>query len=177
MNTNEPDLPHMTSETEQPDDFRAMVIGGVLIFIITFIPFAVLSCCLPHIFGALLAIHLFTSQYSLSMTAREGIKLGILTCLLGGLSSWVVAMLLYFLFDYQIGGKEVEWMTLTMAEKFSGEEAIEQVKIEMERQRAQGLSMLQIGIGLISNILFVCVSGLIGGSIGAKIFKRDPNNL
>lgn len=177
MTTNEPDLPHMTGETEQPDDFRAMMIGATMIFIIAFIPFAVFACCLPQIFGSLLAVHLFTSQYSLTLTTGRAIKLGILTCLLGGLSSWVVAMLLYFLFDYQVGAKEGEWIGLTIAEKIGGPEALEQAKIAMEQQRAQGLGMLQIVTGLIATVLFGCVSGLIGGSIGAKIFKQDPNNL
>jgi hypothetical protein len=177
MNTNEPYQPHMHGESEQPDDFKAMMIGAVFIFIIAFIPYAVLACCLPQIFGALLAVHLFTSQYSYTLTTGQGIKLGILTCLLGGLSAWVASMGMYFLFDYQVGAKEGEWISLTIAEKVGGAQAVEQAKAAIAEQQAKGLGMLQIGIGLISSILFACISGLIGGSIGAKLFQRAPNNL
>ena len=177
MNTNEPEFPQMTGETEQPDDFRAMMTGATMIFIIAFIPYATLACCLPHIIGSLLAVHLFTSQYSLTLPTGRGIKLGILTCLLGGLSVWVVAMGLYFLFDYQVGAKEGEWLALTIAEKVGGPEALEQAKVAMEQQQAKGLGMVEIVIGFISSVVFACVSGLIGGAIGAMLFKRDPNNL
>ena len=177
MNTNEPELPHVTGETEQPDDFRAMMIGASMIFIIAFIPYATFACCLPHIIGALLAIHLFTSQYSLTLSTGRGIKLGISTCLLGGLSAWVVAMGLYFLFDYRVGAKEGELIGLTIAEKIGGPEALEQAKAVMEQQQAKGMGMFEIVIGLISSVFFACVSGLIGGGIAAKLFKRDPNNL
>ncbi len=177
MNTNEPELPDLMGQNEPPDNFRAMAMGATMIFIIAFIPFAVFGCCLPQILGSLLAIHLFTSQYSLTLTAGQGIKLGILTCLLGALSSWVVSMGLYFLFDYQIGAREIEWLVLTLVEKTGNQEALEQTKAEFERQKALGLSMPQIIMGLVVTIVFASLSGLIGGAIGAKLFQRSPNNL
>lgn len=174
MDSNEPEIPTGPLEVEDPDDFKAMLSGAALIFVVSFIPFAALTCCLPQIIGALLAIHLFTSKYSLTLTTGRGIKLGILTCLMGAMSAWVVAMGVYFLFDYQVGGKEGEWIALTIAEKVGGPEALEAAKEAMAQQKAQGMGIAQIAGGFVAGAVFACISGLLGGSIGAAIFKRGP---
>lgn len=174
METIEPDIPQPTDATEEPDDFKAMAIGAAVIFVISFIPFAALTCCLPHIIGALLAIHLFTSKYSLTLTSGQGIKLGIFTCLMGAMAAWVVAMGLYFLLDYQVGAKEGEWIALTIAEKVGGQEALDQAKEAMEQQKSQGLGFAQIAGGFAGAAVFACISGLVGGAIGAAVFKRGP---
>lgn len=174
MDSNEPEIPTGPEEIEEPDDFKAMLSGAGLIFIVAFIPFAAFSCCLPQIAGALLAVHLFTSKYALTLTTGRGIKLGILTCLMGGMSAWVVAMGVYFLFDYQVGGKEGEWIALTIAEKVGGPDAVEQAKEAMAQQKSQGMGIAQIAGGFIGGAVFACISGLLGGSIGAAIFKRGP---
>ena len=172
MNQNEPDLQDQTFETEEPDQFKAMMIGASVIFVIAFIPFATLACCLPQVIGGLVALHLFTSQYSLTLSSGKAIKLAVLTCLMGAIASWVVAMGLYLGFDYQVGARESEWLALTMAEKLGGEEALEQAKLAMEQQKAEGLNFKNIVIGFVASTVFACVSGLISGAIGAAVFKR-----
>lgn len=163
-------------EAEEPDQFKAMMIGASVIFVIAFVPYAVLTCCLPQVIGALVAVHLFTSQYSLTLTMGKGIKLAILTCLMGGIASWVVAMGLYLGFEYQVGAKESEWLALTLAEKFGGEQAVEQTKLALEQQQAEGLNFKNIVLGFGGTLVFACFSGLIGGSIGAAVFKRGEAN-
>ena len=172
MNQNEPDLPPLMAETEEPDSFKAMMIGASMIFVIAFIPFATLSCCLPQVLGALLAVHLFTSESSLTLRKGAAIKLAVGTCLLGAMASWVVAMGLYLGFDYQVGAKESEWLALTLAEKMGGEQAVEQAKAALEQQKAEGLGFKNIVIGFVASIVFACVSGLLGGAIGSAVFQR-----
>lgn len=176
MDSNTPDLPTDSVEIEEPDDFKAMLTGAALIFVISFIPFAALTCCLPQLIGALLAVHLFTSKYGLTLTAGRGIKLGILTCLMGAMAAWAVAMGVYFLFDYQVGGREGEWIALTISEKVGGPEAVEKAREAMEQQKAQGMGLAQIAGGFVMAAVFACISGLIGGSIGSAIFKRGPKD-
>lgn len=172
MNQNEPEMPQQMTEIEEPDSFKSMMIGAAVIFVIAFVPFATLSCCLPQVIGALLAVHLFTSKYLLTLGKGEAIKLAIGTCLMGAMASWVVAMGLYLGFDYQVGAKESEWMALTLAEKMGGEQAVEQAKAALEQQQAEGLSFKNMVIGFVASVLFACVSGLLGGVIGAAVFQR-----
>ena len=96
-----------------------MMIGAGFIFVISLIPFSFVLCCLPQIAGAMLAIHLFTKWYRLTLTYGEGIKLGILTALLGGLAAWVVGVAVMLLFNYQMHVKEVQDMMLKLFSHFN----------------------------------------------------------
>ncbi|XOV71357.1 MAG: hypothetical protein ACFHW5_22030 [Verrucomicrobiota bacterium] len=84
----------------------------------------------------------------------------------------LVAIGLYLGFDYQVGARESEWVSLTLAEKLGGEKAVEQTRLALEQQKAEGLSLKNIVIGFVASTVFACLSGLIGGAIGAAVFKR-----
>ncbi len=158
---------------EAPDDFKPMLIGAALIFVIGLIPFSALLCCLPQLGGALLAVHLFTATYRLTISYGRGIKLGILTCLVGGLALWVVAIAARLLFNYQFGAKESETIAVFFA-KFGGPEAVKAVQDAIAAQQAQELGVAQILIQLLATAVFAAVLGLIGGALGAVLFKRGP---
>lgn len=182
MTPTDPELPNPNpaAEMEEPDDFKAMLAGATVIFVVSFIPYAALTCCLPQIIGTLLALHLFTSKYALTITAGRGIKLGILTCLMGGIAAWAVGTAIYFLFNYQVGREVGEMMFnfgLQMAEKGGNQEAVAQMKEQFAQQQAQGLTMAQIALGLLFGVIFAAIAGLIGGAIGAALFKRGPKEV
>ncbi len=177
MNPSDPEIPNPIDEVEEPDDFKAMLTGAVLIFVVAFIPFASLSCCLPHVAAALLAVHLFTSKYALTLTAGRAMKLGIFTCLMGALAAWTVAMAIYFLFDYQVGAKDGEFIAMKFAEMSGDPNAIEKVREALEQQQASGLGVLQIAMSLLGSAAIAAVAGVIGGAIGAALFKRGPKEL
>ena len=162
----------MIPPIEEPDDFQAMLIGATLIFVVSFIPYASFTCCLPHLAGALLAVHLFTRKCRLTISYGRGIKLGILTCLMGGLAAWAVMLGIRMLFDYQVGAKEGAALTLWLVEKMGNPEAVKQVKEAMEAQQAQGVTVRQVLGGLAGVGVFASLSGLIGGALGALLFKR-----
>ena len=79
MNPSEPELPPPVEAFNEPDDFPAMLVGATLVFVASVTPYLSIAagCCLPQILGALLAIHLFTSKYALTLTAGRAMKLGI----------------------------------------------------------------------------------------------------
>jgi len=172
MNPTTPEPTAVIPPVEEPDDFQAMLIGAALIFVVSFIPYASFSCCLPYLVGALLAVHLFTGKYRLTISYGRGIKLGILTCLMGGLATWVVMLAIRLLFDYQVGAKEGTALTLWLVEKMGNPEAVKQVKEAMEAQQAQGVTVGQVLGGLAGVGVFASLSGLIGGALGALLFKR-----
>jgi len=165
--------PSSPPSVEEPDDFQAMLIGAGIIFVVSFIPYASMSCCLPHLIGALVAVHLFTRKYGLTLSYGKGIKLGVLTCLMGGLTAWVVVMALMLLFGYQVGAKEGETIALFFA-KMGGPEAVEKAKEALAAQKSQGLTVVQVVLGFVSACVFTAISGVIGGALGAAIFKRGP---
>lgn len=164
-----------TDPVEKPDDFQAMLIGGGLVFILSIIPFVnFLGCCLIiQILGSLLAIHVYTNKYKLTLSPGKGIMLGILTCLLGGIAAFVLTMILQKL-GLDFSQQFMQEQMIKMAENFGGPEAAEQVREEIERQNIEGVGVVQIVIGLVISVIFNSVGGLIGGAIGAAVFKRAP---
>jgi hypothetical protein len=157
-----------------------MLIGAGVIFAISFIPFASLACCLPQVGAALLTLHLFTAKYGLTLSAGRAMKLGIFTCLMGSLAAWAVAMAIYFLFNYQVGKEVAEMIfsfSIQMAEKGGNTQAVDQMKEQFAQQQAQGLGPAQIAMGLFGSAAFAAISGVIGGAIGAALFKRGPKEM
>ena len=167
-----------TDPVEKPDDFQAMLMGGGLVFILSIIPFVnFLGCCLIiQILGALLAVHIYTKKYNLTISAGKGIVLGILTCLLGGIAAFVVTMILQKL-GLDVGQQMIQEQMIQFAENYMGPEAAEQMREEIERQRAQGMGAVQVVVGLIFSVIFNALGGLIGGAIGAAVFKRAPEEI
>lgn len=179
MNPSDPELPNAVTTADEPDDFKAMLIGATLIFVVSLIPYVNLAstCCLPQIVGALVAVHLFTAKYSLTLSAGRAMKLGIFTCLMGMLAAWAVGMALLFLFNYQPGAKEVEMLVLKLVGMTGNADVVEQTRQQFELQKAQGLGLAQIAVGLIGSVIFAGIAGVIGGAIGAAIFKRGPKEM
>ena len=179
MNPSEPELPPPVEAFNEPDDFPAMLVGATLVFVASVTPYLSIAagCCLPQILGALLAIHLFTSKYALTLTAGRAMKLGIFTCLIGSLAAWAVAMALYFGFDYRLGAKESEAIVMKFVAMSGNSQAVEQTRQAFEQQRLQAIGMGQIAIQLAGGAVFAAIAGVIGGAIGAALFKRGPREM
>lgn len=160
---------------EKPDDFQAMLLGAGLVFIISVIPFVnLLGCCLiPQILGAMMAVYWFTNKYQVTISPGKGIVLGILTCLLGGIAAFVVATILQKL-GFNPVEKFTNQATIDLMEKFAGPEAAQAARDQIEKQMAQGLTALQVVIGLVVSLVVNAIGGLIGGAIGAAVFKKAP---
>ena len=160
---------------KDPDDFQAMLVGASVVFVLSVIPFVnLLGCCLiPQVLGGLLAVHWFTKKYDLTLSPGKGIILGILTCLLGGVAAFVVMTVLQ-----KLGLNPVEdFMNETvidLVEKYIPD-AADQVREEIERQKIEGPGATALVIGILSTLFFNTVGGLIGGAIGASVFKRAPS--
>ena len=160
---------------EKPDDFQAMLYGAAVVFVLSVIPFVnLLGCCLiPQILGALLAVYWFTNKYQLTISPGKGIILGILTCMLGGIAAFVVGMILQ-----KLGINPVEkftnQMTIDLMERFAGPEAADAAREQIEKQMRQGLTAIQVVIGLFVSVGLNALGGLVGGAIGAAVFKKAP---
>jgi hypothetical protein len=156
------------------DDFKAMMIGAAIIVVLSYIPYVRMGCCLLHWVGTLVAVHLFTQQYRLTLSYGGGIRLGVLTCLLGGYAAWIIGVALWLIFGTQVGAEEGRALGLFLAEKLGGAEALEAAKQQMEAQQSQGITLGQVLIGAVSVGVIAAISGVIGGAVGAALFRRGP---
>ena len=163
---------------EKPDDFQAMLIGAGLVFVISIIPFIGLTfcCCIPQILGSLLAVYWYTNKYKITISPGKGIILGILTCLLGGIASYIVGIILM-----KLGINPMESAMQAFAEAMAnwveqqaGAAEAEKVREEFAKAMSGEKTAVQIVIDLISVIAFYAIGGLIGGAIGAALFKKAP---
>lgn len=175
MNPTEPEAEQPAPTPVEPDDFKAMMIGATVIFVVAFIPFAGVLCCLPQILGALLALHLFTRQYQLTLAYGDGIKLGMLTVLIGGVSAWLISILLLMTVHYQVG-QEIMKLMVDLYTKLGPQfaQVAQKMQEQMDKQKAEGVTTNMLLLGGCMQVIMSCISGLIGGALGTAFFKRGP---
>ena len=114
----------------------------------------------------------YTKKYLLTISPGKGIILGILTCLFGGVAAFIVTIILQ-----KLGLNPVEeWMNKTLIEVLEkyAPQAVDQVREEIERQQREGPGVGTLIIGITTTVIFNALGGLIGGAIGAALFKRAP---
>ena len=159
---------------EKPDDFQAMLMGAALVFFASIIPYVnLLGCCLiPQVLGAMIAVYWFTNNYKLTVSPGKGIVLGILTCLLGGVAAFIVSIILQK-FGFNPSGDAMNELMINFFDKINPE-AGDQIREEIEKQKLEGLTAVQIIVGLVMNLVLSTIGGVIGGAIGAAVFKKAP---
>lgn len=151
-----------------------IVIGAVVTAGLSLIPFANLTCCLPMIFGGLLATFLYSRGLTSPMAMSKGITIGLVTALLGGLLTVLIIDVVWLTQGYQIGAETMKETALWIA-SLAGEEAVESVREELEATGAQELTPAAFAMQIASAATISAVGGLISGSLGAALFKGKPN--
>jgi hypothetical protein len=160
------------SQSESPDNFNSVLIGGAVIFVIGIVPFLNLinGCCLGMLLGGGVTVWHYTNQYNLSLTSGEGFKLGALAGLLGGLAGLVVSYVLIALFDYQPGKEELQELMLNI---FGSDPAVRAQMEESFREQSENiLSTSSIAISTITTMIIYPLFAGLGGIIGASLFKK-----
>ena len=147
-----------------------ILVGAGFITVVSLIPFASLTCCLPSILGGLLATWLYSTKRDGPMEMSKGITIGLLTCLLGGIAAVAVIDLIWVVFDYQIGADSMQGMMMQLGE-LMGEEVAEQMAEAMEQAAEQALTPATIAMQFASAAFISAIGGLISGSLGAALFK------
>ncbi len=160
------------SQSESPDNFNSVLIGGTVIFVIGIVPFLNLinGCCLGMLLGGGVAVWHYTNQYNLTLTSGEGFKLGALAGLLGGLAGLVVGYVLLALFDYQPGKEALQELMLNI---FGSDPATRaQMEESFREQSTNALSVSAIAIATITTAIIYPLFAGLGGIIGASLFKK-----
>ncbi len=160
------------SQSESPDNFNSVLIGGTVIFVIGIVPFLNLinGCCLGMLLGGGVTVWHYTNQYNLTLTSGEGFKLGALAGLLGGLAGLVVGYVLIALFDYQPGKEELQELMLNI---FGSDPTIRaQMEESFREPSTNALSVSAIAIATITTAIIYPLFAGLGGIIGASLFKK-----
>ncbi len=164
------------AEASEPDDFKAMLIGAVVIVVLSLVPYVRLVCCLTHLLGIWLAISLFTGRYRLTLSYGEGIRLGVLTSLLGNYGAWLIGVVLWLVMGDQPGAEEGRQLASWIAGKFGGPEAVEDARKQLAAQATAAPGLRELGVGVVVVGISAAVSGVLGGATGALMFRRGPRN-
>lgn len=162
---------------EKPSKLMPALYGGIIMGLISGIPFLNLVnclCCAGIMFGGFMAVFFFKKDLGPDMpplTNNDALALGALAGLFGALFANILAAI--FLFTIGNVGAEVIYKIVLDVYDSLGvldqmpPEAIE----EMERSiMDSGLSPVNVIVSFIVNPLF----GLVGGLIGYAVFKPKP---
>lgn len=169
------DDPPLHGEPTTPSMRKPILIGVLVTTGLSLIPFASLTCCLPMIFGGLLATFLYTRGLSSPMAMSKGITVGLITTLLGGVLTILIIDVIWLTQGYQIGAETMEKAALWIAE-LAGEEAVERVKEELEVTGPQKLTPAAFAMQIASTAAVSAIGGLISGSLGAALFRGGRGN-
>jgi hypothetical protein len=167
--------PSDRNRSQQPSMRMPILIGAIVTAGISLIPFASLTCCLPMIFGGLLATFLYSRGLTSPMAMSKGITIGLITALLGGILTVLIIDIVWLTQGYQMGAEAMKETALWIA-SLAGEEAVETVREELEATGEQQLTPAAFAMQIASTATISAIGGLISGSLGAALFKGGRGN-
>lgn len=158
----------------KPSKLNPALLGGALIAILSAVPvinFGNCFCCMWVVLGGILAAYLYQKGLpeGTSFPASDGAVVGLLAGIFGAL----FGTFLHFFFMAVIGtipARDVFEAVMEYSEEIPPE-----VAGFLEEIFAEGvISPLLVFIHLFFSVLIDAVFGLVGGLIGASLFKRKP---
>jgi len=155
----------------------SLIRGGAVAFLLMFVPFALVICCLPLVAAALVGVFDYTKRYRISLDIAQGMKVGVLCCLLGYGAYTIFYDIVWAVFDYQIGVETYQNVLRGMIESLPPEAAElmdEGMSESVEEMSEQKFSILALIPQLFIAVLVSAVGGAIGGLIGSAMFKKGP---
>lgn len=150
-----------------PNKLRPAVFGGLLIGVLSALPIVNVGnvcCCLWVICGGVLAAHLMQQEYPYAITIGDGAVVGLLAGLVGGILTVVISVPV----DMAVAPFQARFLDRFLQD--AGDLPFD-VRDFVERFRGP-LNPIVIGIRLIFTSIVFTVFGLLGGLLGAAIFKK-----
>jgi len=149
-----------------PSKTQSILIGGLVVGLLntSVLQVTAVLCCAGVIIGAMTGVWHYTTTYQLTISAGQGVLIGVLAAVLGaviaGLLNYVLALAGLDVLN-QIAMNAIEGANLPP----------EQADMFRE-QMAAGTSVGAMLVGLVTNAVVFAIFGAIGGAIGASVFKR-----
>lgn len=159
-----------------PDSKQSILLGALVTGLLStsYLSYINILCCLGVIAGALVAVWHYTDTNELTIPTGKGAGLGTMAALGGTLIALVLNLVLI-----QVGIRHDLAIVEFMVNSFGDSMPPEQIE-EMERQLE---APFEVGPYLLNGVFGLAISaafGAIGGSIGAKLFKKggeEPTEL
>jgi len=135
-------------ETRQPEYFVPALIGGVLMGVVSAIPFINCLCCLWAVAGAMFSFYLLNQKTSFPLKSSDGLLVGALTGVCGGLINVLLEIPLSPIY-IRIGQRYINSVSRFMKELPPGWEELLQLNY-------QGFDLLSVLLSLLFSSLFFC---------------------
>lgn len=156
---------------EKPDKFIPSLYGGIIIGIISSVPFLNLLnclCCAGVIGGGILAVFFYKQNFTPETppyTSGDCLAVGVFSGLIGALVGTALSVIFLSLFGNVVGEYLLEFLKSSDIE--IPQEALESI----EQAFSQQLTLISIITDLIVSAILYSIFGMLGGLIGYNIFK------
>lgn len=156
---------------EKPDKFIPSLYGGIIIGIISSVPFLNLLnclCCAGVIGGGILAVFFYKQNFTPETppyTSGDCLAVGVFSGLIGALVGTALSVIFLSLFGNVVGEYLLEFLKSSDIE--IPQEALESI----EQAFSQQLTLMSIITDLIVSAILYSIFGMLGGLIGYNIFK------
>jgi hypothetical protein len=152
-----------------PQKLQPAVLGGAFMGVLSALPFvsyANACCCLWVVVGGLLAAWLMQQNHPYAITTADGALVGLLAGVFGALIGTVVSLLMS---PFQ---RQLDLYMFGRMSEMVGE--IPPMLEQMIEQRRSGpaLNVAAAVVGLFFTLIIYPVFALLGGLLGAALFKR-----
>jgi len=155
----------------KPDKLIPALYGGIIMAIISTVPFLSLInclCCAGLLFGGFIAVYFYKNNFTPDtppLNSGDCMAVGALA----GLISAVIGTLLSLMFLSMFGNVMGEFIMKILREYSAQlpEQTLDQIESALERK----MSVLFVIIGFFQNLVLHSLFGLLGGLIGYSIFK------
>ena len=141
------------------------LLGGVLIGVLSALPFIGTCCCLWVIVGGVLTTYLLQERSALPVTAGDASVAGLLAGVIGAFVSTAVAMIISL--ARGIGTSEA------IGDLLSRGDMPPEIVGALERVRDLPAAMFVIG-GLLVSLLIFPIFSMLGALLGVAVFKKNP---
>lgn len=145
---------------------KPALIGGVVLGLLSVIPFVNFCCCLWAILGGMLASYLYIKNSPTPVTAGDGALVGVFTGLIGGAIVVIIGIPISL-----VAGTAVNELLLRLVENANPGQ-VEAMRAQMAAQSIAGA----IGRGFVVAILMF-IFAIIGGLLGVPIFEKRKGDL
>ncbi|RCK71608.1 MAG: hypothetical protein IGBAC_1579 [Ignavibacteriae bacterium] len=163
---------------EKPDKFIPALYGGIIIGIISSVPFLNFInclCCAGVIIGGILSVYFYKQNFTPDTppyTSGDCLMVGLYAGIIGAIISTIFSIIFLMLFGNVVGEFILEY--LRTAEIELPEETFDAI----EKALAQQLTFFSIITDLVASLILYSIFGLLGGVIGYNIFKpKQTDNL
>ncbi len=156
---------------EKPEKFTPALYGGIIIGIISSVPFLNFLnclCCAGVIIGGILSVYFYKQNFTSEMppfTSGDCLNVGLYAGIIGAIIATALSAVFLILFGNVVGEFILEY--LRSADIELPEETFEAI----EKAFSQQLTFISILTDLVVSLILYSLFGLLGGIIGYNIFK------